>query len=126
VNLAEAIVEQAPDAIVFADRDGTIRIWNSAAERLFGYRAQEVVGASLDVIIPERLRRAHWDGFRKAVDTGRTKYAGRALTTRSVHKDGSKVYVDMTFGLVKDAAGSVLGALAIARPRAAPGATGAA
>ncbi|MGH9719056.1 MAG: PAS domain-containing protein [Bryobacteraceae bacterium] len=115
LNLSQAIVEQAPDAIIFADRDGAIRGWNRRAEAVFGYSAAEVLGNSLDVIVPERLRSAHWEGFRRAIDTGQTKYGDRVLTTRSVHKDGSKLYVDLSFSLVRDAAGAVTGALAIAR-----------
>lgn len=114
-GLAAAIVDQAPDAIIFADRDGSIRIWNRGAERIFGYSAAEALGASLDLIIPERFRRAHWEGFRRAIETGGTKYTGRVLTTRSAHRDGSKLYVDLSFGLVRDDGGAILGALAIGR-----------
>jgi PAS domain S-box-containing protein len=114
-NLFQAIVEGAPDAIIFADRNGAIRVWNRGAETLFGYSAAEVLGKSLDVIIPERLRQAHWEGFRRALDTGRTKYGGRVLTTRSVHKNGTKLYVDLSFGLVSDEAGAFVGAFAIGR-----------
>ncbi|MBX6392220.1 MAG: PAS domain S-box protein [Burkholderiales bacterium] len=109
------IVEQAPDALILVDADGLVRIWNARAAEIFGYTAQEVLGGPLDVIIPESLRAAHWQGFRKAVDTGVTKYGGRVMTTRSMHKDGRKLYVDLSFSLLKDATGKVLGALAIAR-----------
>lgn len=114
-GLFECIVAQAPDAIIFADRDGLIRIWNRGAERVFGHAAAAVLGTSLDVIIPERFRRAHWEAFHRAVATGSIRHAGRVLTTRSMHKDGSRLYVDLSFGLVKDAGGAVLGALAIGR-----------
>ncbi len=115
LDLFEAVVEQAPDAIIFADCDGAIRVWNRGAETVFGYSAAEVLGKSLDVIIPERLRSAHWEGFRRAIAAGQTKYGNRVLTTRSVHKDGSKLYVDLSFGLVRNRAGAVAGALAIGR-----------
>ena len=115
LNLFRAIVDQAPDAIIFADRGGAIRVWNCCAETVFGYTAAEVLGKSLDVIIPERLRDAHWEGFRQAIDTGQTKYGNRVLTTRSVHKNGSKLYVDLSFGLLKDEAGAVIGAMAVGR-----------
>ena len=115
LNLFQAIVEQAPDAIIFADRGGAIRVWNRGAETVFGYVAAEVLGKSLDVIIPERLRDAHWEGFRRAIDTGQTKSGNRVLTTRSVHKNGSKLYVDLSFGLLKDEAGAVMGAMAVGR-----------
>lgn len=119
-TLFQAIVEQAPDAVIFADRDGAIRVWNRSAEIVFGYSAAEILGKSLDVIIPERLRSGHWEGFRKAIDSGQLKYAGRALTTRSAHKDGTKLYVDLSFGLVKNSAGVVIGALATGRLRSPP------
>jgi PAS domain S-box-containing protein len=109
----EAIVEQAPNGIIFADREGAIWVWNRAAEAIFGYSAAEVLGKSLDVIIPERLRRAHWEGFRKAIETGHTKFEGRMMTTRSNHKNGSKLYVDLSFGLIRNRSGQVAGALAI-------------
>jgi PAS domain S-box-containing protein len=115
MDLHRAIVGQAPDAIIFADRDGAIRIWNAAAEAIFGFTADEVLGTSLDVIIPERFRAAHWAGFREALARGTTKYAGRVLTTRSLRKDGARLYVDLSFSLVHDDAGVLRGALAIAR-----------
>jgi PAS domain S-box-containing protein len=114
-DLFKAFVEQAPDAMIFADREGAIQIWNRAAENVFGYAAAEVLGGSLDVIIPERLRRAHWEGFHRAIVSGQTKLGGRALTTRSVHKNGGKLYVELSFGLVRNGAGAIAGSLAIGR-----------
>ena len=114
-NLFQAIIEQAPDAMIYADKNGTIRVWNRGAEAIFGYAAEEAIGKNLDVIIPERLRRAHWDGFNKAIAAGQTRHSGKAMTTRSVHKNGNKLYVDMSFSLVKDRAGNVMGSLAIGR-----------
>jgi PAS domain S-box-containing protein len=113
--LFRSIVEQAGDAVIVTDREGAIRVWNPRAEAMFGYTAGEVLGGSLDLIIPERLRAAHWEGFRRAVSTGTTKYTGRAMTTRSVHKDGKTLYVDLSFALLRDAADSVIGVLAIGR-----------
>ena len=114
-RLFEAVVEQAPDVMIYADRAGAIRIWNRAAEAMFGYAAAEVIGKNLDLIIPERLRSAHWAGFAKAVESGQARLGNQVLTTRSVHKDGSRLYLDLSFGLVKDEDGNVTGALAIGR-----------
>lgn len=111
----EAIVEQRPDAIIFADRSGVLRVWNRGAEAAFGFSAAEVIGSSLDGIIPERLRPGHGEGFRKALETGHTKDGGRVRTTRSIHKNGSKLYVDLRFGLVTNGAGLVIGAVAVGR-----------
>lgn len=115
-ELFRALVEQAPDVMIYADRSGTIRVWNRAAEHFFGYASAEVLGKSLEIIIPERFRNAHWSGYRMAMESGRTRYAGRVLTTRSVHKNGSRLYVNLTFGMVRNSAGAVIGALAIGRP----------
>jgi PAS domain S-box-containing protein len=114
-DLVQAIVGQAPDAIVFADRDGRIRLWNRGAERLFGYAAAEALGENLDLIIPEPLRQAHWAGYDHAIATGRTRHDGRATVTRSMHKDGRKLYVDISFAVIVDAGGTAVGALAIGR-----------
>jgi PAS domain S-box-containing protein len=111
----DLLFQQAPDALIFADREGAIRLWNAGAERIFGYTAVEVVGGSLDVIIPERFREAHWRGFRRAIDAGDTKYAGRALTTRALHQEGRTLYVDLMFALIRDAGGAVIGVLATGR-----------
>jgi PAS domain S-box-containing protein len=111
----EVLVAAAPDAMIFADRHGVIRVWNRSAESIFGYAGGEVIGGSLDVIIPDRLRESHWQGFHMAIETGTAKYVGRVLTTRAVHKNGSRLYVDLSFALIRDQAGSVVGSLAIAR-----------
>ena len=114
-ELCNAIVAQTPDAIVFADRDGVIRLWNRGAEALFGFAAAEVIGSSLDVIVPERFRQAHWDAFHRAVASGRTRPGDSVRTTRADHKSGRKLYVDLSFGLVKDGSGSVIGSVAVGR-----------
>jgi len=102
-------------AIVVIDPGFNVTLFNRGAELLFGYTAAEAIGQSLDLIIPERLRRAHWDAYDRALRTGATKYTDRVLTTRSMHKDGRKLYVDLGFGLVKDATGAVTGAFATGR-----------
>jgi PAS domain S-box-containing protein len=112
-GLAEAIVAQTPEAIIFADREGLIRLWNRGAEVLFGFAAADVIGASLDVIIPERFREAHWAGFRRAIAAGHARHMVR--TTRATHRFGNTLYVDLSFALVKDASGSVIGSVAVGR-----------
>ncbi len=114
-NLFEAIVAQVADGIIFADRQGAIRLWNAGAEAIFGYAADEVIGQSLNLIIPERLRSAHWAAFDKAVEIGSTKSGRKVMATRSMHKDGSKLYVELSFALVTEGTGAVVGAVAMAR-----------
>lgn len=81
----ERLVDQGSDAIIFAAPQGTIQIWNNAATSLFGYFHDEVVGQSLDMIIPEHLRRFHWVGFREAMASGNSKHGQRALKMRAIH-----------------------------------------
>jgi PAS domain S-box-containing protein len=114
-DLYRVIVEQASDAVIFADLDGIVRLWNLGAEEIFGYSAAEILGNSLDVIIPEHLRSAHWAGFRRAMGAGHTKYKRIALTTLANHKSKKSLYIDLTFNIVKGPAGGVIGAQASAR-----------
>jgi PAS domain S-box-containing protein len=115
LSLFRFVIEQAPDAIIFADQQGVIRIWNNAAADLFGYLAEEAVGQTLDIIVPADLRQAHWAGFRTAVASGHTKHGRGAMKTRATHKTGQKQYVSLAFAVVKDRDGKVLGAMATAR-----------
>jgi PAS domain S-box-containing protein len=112
----EEIVRGIGDAAVYSDRDGIIRWWNAGAAALFGFTADEALGASLDLIVPEKLRDAHWRGFHAAVASGESRYAGRVMRTRGVHKTDGKVYIELSLNLVKDNDGAVIGSVAIARP----------
>jgi PAS domain S-box-containing protein len=114
-DVHRALIAQVADAIIFADREGRIRVWNAGAEAVFGYAPDEVLGRRLDVIIPDRLRPAHWAAFDQAIATRQMKHGRESMTTRSVHKDGSDLYVELSFALVKDEAGQVLGSVAMAR-----------
>src|SRR6185295_11212662 len=100
-TLYRLIVTEAPVGIIFANRDGIIELWNTAAEAVFGYNSEEAVGQNLDLIIPNDLRETHWRGYRGAMTSGQTKYSGQMLTTRSRHKDGRKIYVELAFGIIK-------------------------
>jgi PAS domain S-box-containing protein len=111
-SLAESILERIADAVIYADDKGTIRRWNDAAAALFGYSAAEALGQNLDLIIPEHLRAAHWRGFEAAMTNGVMKLQGCPTVTRAMHQTGRKLYVEMTFTLVKGQSG---GAVAVAR-----------
>ena len=113
--LAEWIISQTSDALIYADREGRIQRWNTAASALFGYDEDQALGASLDLIIPEHLRAAHWAGFHAAIESGQTRLHGHPALTRAVRKDGGKLYVEMTFALVRDDKGVAVGSVAMAR-----------
>lgn len=115
MHLDEWIVEQMAEAVVYSDRDGFIRRWNRGAVATFGFSAAEALGRNLDLMIPEHLRAAHWRGFDAAMASSTMRLAGRPTLTRGLHKSGAKLYVEMSFSLVRDAAGQVIGSVAVAR-----------
>jgi len=112
---AARLIEQNPDAVIFADLDGTIRVWNAAAERVFGHAAADAIGQNLDLIVPERFRDAHWKGWERAIEDRVTKYVGQSLPTRSVNADGEQITVELSFAIVLDGDGASVGAVATAR-----------
>jgi PAS domain S-box-containing protein len=115
-KLAKRILDHVADAVISTDRSGAIIFWNHASTALFGYSAEEVLGQSVELIIPEHLRPAHWSGFDAAMKKGVLKLQGRPTLTRALHKSGRRLYVEMTFAIVKgDTESEVLGAVAIAR-----------
>ncbi|HWU38717.1 MAG TPA: PAS domain S-box protein [Candidatus Acidoferrum sp.] len=115
MSLETRIVHNAADAIIAADASGKIRLWNAGAERLFGFSAAEALDQSLDIIIPEAQRQRHWDGYAHVMQTGLTKYGSRLLRVPAVRKDGRRISIAFTVGLLKDAAGSVEGIFAVMR-----------
>ena len=118
--LAE-IVRDAGDAVIVADPGGLIRYWNAAAEAMFGHAADEALGASLDIVIPEPLRERHWEGYRQTMATGTTKYGGETLSVPAVRADGARISVEFTVALVRDDSGAVTGIAAIMRDVTAAG-----
>ena len=114
-DLATTLLEQMPDAVIFAGTDGVISVWNEAAERVFGHKAADAIGHDLNLIIPQQYQDAHWTGYDRALGDGDTKYKGQALSTRALRADGETIYVDLAFAIVKDGSGTVTGALATAR-----------
>lgn len=109
------LLEQAPDAILIADRAGTIRYWNQGAERIFGYRADQALGQSLDLIIPDNLRGRHWDGYHRVMASGVTKYQTGLLSSPGVTGSGARVSLEFSMVLLRDAAGAMAGCAAIMR-----------
>jgi len=109
------IVDLSQNGIMFADRDGNIRLWNSGAETIFGYASEEAIGKSLDLIIPEKLRQRHWEGYYKVMDTGKTRYGTELLKVPALKKNGERISVEFSIVLVRDNQNKVLGSAAIMR-----------
>jgi len=114
-NGYQQVVEALGDAVVICDRDGVIRLWNAAAERLFGFARTDTLGKSLDLIIPERLRERHWAGFTRTMATGQTRYQHDVLRVPAMHKDGRTLSIAFTVGLLLAAQRTLTGLVAVIR-----------
>ena len=111
--LCRKIVENSPMAIMFADREGKIRLWNSGAETVFGYMAKEALGQSLDLIVPERQRPRHWEGWDQVMASGVTKYGRDPLAVPAMRKDGSRISIEFNVVLVRADSGELAGVAAM-------------
>lgn len=115
-RFSRALVENISDAILYAGKDGRITYWNAGAERIFGFSAEEAVGQSLDLIIPVNLRKRHWDGYEKTMDTGQTRYgSGDLLAVPALRKDGSRISVEFSMLPFFDDQARMIGIAAVLR-----------
>jgi PAS domain S-box-containing protein len=115
-RFADRLVSGIADAIVYADADGVIRLWNPGASRIFGFAEGEALGRSLDIIIPAGLRERHWQGFGTTIRTGRSRYGdGQVLSVPAVRKDGARISVDFIIVPFTGDAGQMIGIAAIMR-----------
>ncbi|MCU0579114.1 MAG: PAS domain S-box protein [Desulfobacterota bacterium] len=114
-KLCQQIVSEAHDAIIVADREGIIRLWNTGAETIFGFSPAAALGQSLHLIIPEKLRERHDQGYQQVMQSGRSKYATELLAVPAIKKDGSRISVEFTMIVLRDGQDEILGAAAIIR-----------
>lgn len=115
-KLYRQIVDASPDAIILGDAEGIVRLWNAGAQQIFGFTAEEAIGKSMDLIIPERLRGRHWDGYAKVMKTGVSRYgAGELLAVPAVTKDGRTISIEFTIQLLRDGEGRIVGPVATVR-----------
>jgi PAS domain S-box-containing protein len=114
-----SLVRAAGDAIIAADTDGMIRLWNPAAERIFGFTAAEALGHSLDLIIPERWRHRHWEGYQRVMRTGQARYGAEVLRVPALHKDGRALSIAFTVALLRAGDGGIQAIAAIVRDETA-------
>jgi PAS domain S-box-containing protein len=115
-SIANAVLFTRSDAIIASDCDGIIQFWNPGAERIFGYAADEAIGRSLDLIIPERLRQRHWEAFRQTMQTGRSRYGeADVLSVPALRKDGTPLSVEFTIQPLRNESGIMSGMIAVLR-----------
>jgi PAS domain S-box-containing protein len=103
-------------ALVFAEPSGLVRIWNSAAELLFGHRAAEAIGQTLDLIVPPDYRERHWAGFRDAMAAGDGNIDHSSFNIPALHRDGTIFRVEVRLLVVHDSRNRVAGAMAVFVP----------
>lgn len=113
--LSGRIVAGIGDAVMYSDRQGIIRYWNAAAEKMFGYSAEEALGQSLDLIIPENLRGRHWEGYYRVMESGRSRYSVDLLSAPALRKDGTRLSTEFSMALIRDDDGGMLGVAAVIR-----------
>lgn len=113
---SKAIVAQAPDAILAADPQGVIRLWNHGAERIFGVPAAQAIGQSLDLIIPENLRQRHWEGWGQVMRSGRSRYGeAELLRVPAIRSDGTRLSAEFSIVMLTDDNGALAGVAAVLR-----------
>lgn len=114
-ELYRQLVDGCNDAIIFSDREGVIRLWNEGAEQMLGFPAEEALGQSLDIFIPENQRARHWAGYFRVMETGATRYATELLAAPAVRKDGTRLSTEFSMTVIRDQAGNVAGTAAVMR-----------
>ena len=113
------LIEAVGDGIMAADPGGVIILWNPACERIFGFTRAEAIGKSLDLIIPQPQRQRHWAGYEKTMETGVTRYGQDVLRVPAMHKDGHRLSIAFTVGLLHDRQGKVSSIVAVVRDESA-------
>lgn len=93
-----SVLLSAIDAVVLADGDGNIICWNPGAERMFGYKEDEILGRPLTHLMPERYRRPHEEGLARLHETGASRVIGRVLDLSGLRKDGREFPIELSLG----------------------------
>ncbi len=99
-------------AIIMADSAGTVVYWSPGATELFGYEKDDVLGKSLDVIVPETYRVAHWAGFNRVMNGGQASLEGACAHIPVRCADNQVVTFPGRFSLIRDPYGQVIAAVA--------------
>lgn len=102
------ISETAQDAIFTMDANGVILFANAAVERIFGYPPADLVGKSLEIIIPPRLREAHRNGVAHYLRTGEKRIPWSGIELPALHRDGHEIPVELAFGVFKSPRGETV------------------
>lgn len=113
-SMHSEVIEQASEAVLFADANEIIKIWNKKAQLVFGYTSEEAIGRPLAIIIPDRFLSRHQDGYKGVIKTGVTAYDGKVLSVPAKRKDGSTISIEFSVAIIREK-GEILGVSAIIR-----------
>jgi PAS domain S-box-containing protein len=111
----EQLLHALGDGVIVSDTSGKITFWNAAATRIFGFAENEAIGQSLDLIVPQRQRDRHWDGYHKTMATGQTRYGADLLRVPALHKEGKPLSIAFTVALLHGSNGEVSAIVALVR-----------
>ncbi|MDB5952966.1 MAG: domain S-box protein [Massilia sp.] len=103
------------DGVIVCDAAGAIIFWNASATRIFGFTEADALGQSLDLIVPDRQRQRHWDGYHKTMATGETRYGADLLRVPALHKEGKPLSIAFTVAMLHTPEGKVSAIVAIVR-----------
>jgi PAS domain S-box-containing protein len=108
-----AIIENTHVAVIVADEAGIIRVWNVGAQEIFGWTRQEALGNSMDLIIPEKYRARHWEGYFRTMRTGVTRYERERLAVPALTKNGTRISIEFNIALLKTPQATIAGIAAL-------------
>jgi len=112
----QVFLSEMPDGVLLADDQAVIRMWTAGCQRIFGFTAEEAIGQSLDIIIPENLRARHWEGYAETTRTGKSRYGnGDLLAVPALRKDGTRISVEFSILPFRNAGGRIVGIGAVMR-----------
>lgn len=114
-ELCRQLVNLSNDAIIYSDRYGIIQLWNLGAERILGFTAEEAIGQSLNIFIPENQRPRHWDGYFRVMETGVTRYSTELLAAPAIRKDGTRISTEFSMTIIRNSEGEIDGTAAVLR-----------
>lgn len=109
------LLQALGDGVIVCDAAGTMIFWNPAATRIFGFAESEAIGQSLDLIVPQRQRGRHWDGYHKTMASGQTRYGADVLRVPALHKEGKPLSIAFTVALLHAPSGEVSAIVAVVR-----------
>ena len=107
----ENIASTSPDGIICADSAGLITFWNVAAETLFGYSSAEAVGASIDIIVPQRMRGGHCGGLSRVSAGGSPRLVGTTIDLDASRADGSEFPIELSLSMWRENGQASFGAI---------------